>query len=294
MDKRQLQQFSELIYWLPPDGDTDRPVLGVIAGSHSSLIVDAGASVAHARLLLDQVAQLDIAPVRYLFLTHWHWDHVFGTDAFHVPTFAHRQTQQMVRHMATLAWSDAALDARVAVGTEIAFCRDMLRLELPDRRDLALRVPDMVFDTAVTLDLGDLTCQLIHVGGDHAADASIAYIPEEKVVFLSDCLYYDLYTIPNRITLAGIEPLYERVLALSAEAYFWGHADEVYSRAQMREEQEIMMVIGRLTVEKAGDVTAVLAQLQTTHPHLVDEDTPELIAQFWAGQTVAPNRSFLP
>jgi glyoxylase-like metal-dependent hydrolase (beta-lactamase superfamily II) len=76
MDKRQLQQFSERIYWLPPDGDTDRPVLGVIAGSHSSLIVDAGASVAHARLLLDQVAQLDIAPVRYLFLTHWHWDHV--------------------------------------------------------------------------------------------------------------------------------------------------------------------------------------------------------------------------
>ncbi len=283
IDIRKLQKFSDHIYWLPPDDETDRPILGVVAGEQSSIVIEAGASVQHAQLLLDQIEPLALAPIRYLFLTHWHWDHVFGTDAFRVPTFASKLTQDIVREMVSLDWSDAALDERVAAGTEIAFCRDMMKLELPDRSDLIIRPPDIAFETSMTVDLGGVHCQLIYVGGDHAADASIAFIPEEKVVFLSDCLYYDLYHDPIRYTVEKIVLLYERVLSLDADFYFWGHDSDVMSRETLLQQQEMMAVYGRLTQTHTGNPTAIKAALTQTHPQLINDETDGLIAAFCTG-----------
>ena len=39
-----LKKISECIYYLPPDSETDRPVLGYIRGDRYSLMVDAGNS----------------------------------------------------------------------------------------------------------------------------------------------------------------------------------------------------------------------------------------------------------
>jgi glyoxylase-like metal-dependent hydrolase (beta-lactamase superfamily II) len=280
MNKRQLQQFSSRVHWLPPDEETDRPILGVISGQKDSLVIEAGNSIAHAQLLLDQIGHLP--PVHYICLTHWHWDHVFGTAAFTVPIFAHTETKGMVEQMAAWDWSDAALDQRVADGIEIEFARDMIKRELPDRRHLNIRPPDVTFDNQVDIDLGGLTCQLIHVGGDHASDASIVYIPEEKVVFLSDCLYPAIYAEPRYYT-EKIIALYDRVLRLDATHYFWGHDPDIMTREQMQLEAEQMRVISTLVRETAGTPQNLLAHLQQTHPHLVNDDTPELIAALQNG-----------
>src|SRR5690606_8283743 len=172
---------------------TDRPVLGVIAGSKGSLIVDAGNSPAHARVLLEQMTVAGLPAPRFLVLTHWHWDHWFGAAAFDAPAIAHAETSRILREQVAWEWSDAALDARVEQGIEIAFCRDMLKAELPDRSDLVLCAPDVAFTGEVTIDLGGVTCRLIHVGGDHAADSVVVHVPEARVVFLSDCRYDDIY-----------------------------------------------------------------------------------------------------
>lgn len=280
MNKQQLQQFSTHVHWLPPDETTDRPILGVISGEKGSLVVEAGNSVAHAQLLLSQIGHLP--PVRYLCLTHWHWDHVFGTDAFRVPTFAHSETKQIVTQMAALDWSDAALDARVAAGTEIAFCRDMLKLELPDRRDLVIRPPDMAFDSQVVVDLGGITCQLIYVGGDHASDSSVVYVPEEKVVFLSDCLYPSIYVEPRYFS-TKINELYEQILRLEATHYFWGHSPEMMTRQELELEAEQTAVLTKL-VREMDDAQAICDHLQQNHPHFIfDEYTLELITIFQNG-----------
>ena len=219
MNKSQLQQHSPRVHWLPPDETTDRPILGVISGQNGSLVIEAGNSPAHAQLLLNQISHLP--PVCYLCLTHWHWDHIFGIDAFRVPTFAHIKTKQIIKQMVAWEWSDEALDQRVTDGLEIEFCRDMIKLELPDRSNLIIRPPDITFDTQLEIDLGGLTCQLIHVGGDHASDSTIVYVPDEKVVFLSDCLYPSIYIEP-RYYSAQINDLYAQILRLDATHYFWG------------------------------------------------------------------------
>ena len=283
VNTRQLQQHSPRVHWLPPDETTDRPILGAISGQNGSFVIESGNSPTHAQLLLDQIGHLP--PVRYLCLTHWHWDHVFGTTAFSnaVPVFAHSQTKEMVEQMAAWDWSDEALDQRVADGMEIAFCRDMIKLELPDRSDLVIRPPDIAFDSQVDIDLGGITCQLIHVGGDHAADSSIVYVPEEKVVFLSDSLYPSIYIEPRYYT-SQINALYTKILSLDATHYFWGHGPEVMTRPELEREAEQLSIISELVRDTAvSDPQALLTHLQQTHPHLIDEYTLETITLFQNG-----------
>ena len=54
----------------------------------------------HARLFLDELARSGRAPARFLALTHWHWDHVFGIAELNLPTIAQRETHQRVAEMA--------------------------------------------------------------------------------------------------------------------------------------------------------------------------------------------------
>jgi len=278
-----FHQISPHAHWLSPDSTTDRPVLGVISGERGSLIVDAGNSSAHAQILLDEIERHGLSTPSDLFLTHWHWDHVFGAARFGLPTFAHRETVRIVERMAGFDWSDAALDRRVRDGLEIDFCRDMLKLELPDRSDLVIRPPEIALRDQITVHLGGVTCQLIHVGGDHAHDSTVAFIPEDKVMFLGDCIYDDLHHGPRRVTTGKLLPLYERLLAFDAVAYLPSHHTEPLTRQALADEYAMMKTISE-TVERIGDEQeAVLAALPSALGMPLNGDHVEIAEAFLVG-----------
>lgn len=282
MHRHRLEQITPHVHWFSPDNSTDRPVLGVVSGSYGSLVVDAGNSSAHINALLAAIAEAGIDVPRFAALTHWHWDHVFGTACLDIPTFAYAETGRAITEMAALDWSDAALDARVAVGTEIAFCRDMIKAELPDRSDLVIRPPDIMFTDQVTVDLGDVHCQLLHVGGDHAADAVVVYVPEDRIVFLGDCFYCDIYAAERRYTLAKFEPLAQALLALDATCYLAGHDPEPISREMLENDVRMLRMIGR-AVETHNDRETVLTLLPTLLGVPLNEDHIEYTDYFLAG-----------
>lgn len=268
-----FEQITPHVFWLSPNSTTDRPTLGVIAGTRGTLIVDAGNSPAHARHLLDEMSHRGMAASTFVMFTHWHWDHIFGAAEFHAPILAHTETKRVVSEMVGWDWSDAALDERVAQGIEIAFCRENIIKELPDRSGLELRAPDLGFTDRVELDLGGVTCEIIHVGGDHAADSSIVYVPQDKVVFLGDCLYLDLYRSPNRYTKTKLYPLIERLLALDAEIYFEGHNPKPTTRQELIEFTTLLRAIGDAVKTVDQDRVAIFEELRKrTDLKLLDED----------------------
>lgn len=279
----QLHQLTPHVHWLPADSTTDRPILGVVSGRHSTLIVDAGNSMAHANLLLAEMARLGLAPPSYVVLTHSHWDHVFGLPAFAALSIATQETKQIVAEMVTLDWSDAALDERVAAGTEIEFCRDMIKVELPDRRDLSLKAPEIAFAGEIEIDLGQVTCRIAHVGGDHASDSAIVYVPEDKVFFLGDCLYEDLHHGPRHYTTAQLFPLIERLLSYEAEFYVWSHHPAPLPRAELVEFTTLLKRIGHLVEQNEGNRAVIETELLATSNGALDEDTKEVIEAFLAG-----------
>ncbi|MCC7446471.1 MAG: MBL fold metallo-hydrolase [Anaerolineae bacterium] len=278
MPETTLMQISDHVYWLSP-GKPDRPSLCAVVGTQRSLLLDAGASAAHIRLLLDSLASVGVSLPHYVALTHWHWDHVFGAAMLGLPMIAHTLTADQVNVLATYDWSDAALDQRVSSGEEIAFCADNIKLELPEPRRVQIITPDIIFQDSLEFRLGDVTCHLQHVGGDHAADSCVAYIAPDRVLFLGDCLYDAIYAPTRHYTTRQLFPLLDKLRAFDAEQYVEGHNPTVMTRAEFIAMTDKMRQAGTLVEQIGPDEAVVLAQLDQP----VDEDTAYFVKAFIAG-----------
>jgi len=228
-----LKQLAPNIFWMAPEHATDRPALGAIAGDEHTLLVDAGASVQHARQFQDALAAHSLPPLSHVVLTHSHWDHVFGASAIDAVAVATEPTAEILRTMATYEWSDGALDERVAADLEIPFCRDMIKAELSseERAAMTIRVPDETFLGVRGIDLGNRWAHIVQVGGDHAPDSCIVVVPG-AVAFLSDCVYPNIHTEPAYRTRRHLYPLLDRLLKLDVEHYVLGHGDAPLTRAE--------------------------------------------------------------
>ena len=279
-----MNQITPRVYWTTPFEETDRPVMAAIVGEKGTLIVEAGNSPAHVEAFLAALAPVKAAPLKFAVLTHWHWDHVFGGSAFSVPIVAHEETAKIVANMAKLNWRDKALDQRVADGSEITFCRDRMKIELSNamRGRLEIRPPEIAFTDVMTIDLGGLVVELVHVGGDHSSDSSVVYVPGDGVVFLGDCMYYAIYEDPPYYTTRNLFPLMDRLLAFDAQYYFPAHADQPLTRAEMEAWVADLRLIGK-TVDKLGNDRQAIFKALEKKGVTINEEVQEDVSYFISG-----------
>ncbi len=282
MTETTLTQLTDHCYWMSP-GKPDRPSLGAVVGDQITLLLDAGASAAHAQLFLDALATVAVPPPRYVALTHWHWDHIFGADALGLPVIAHSLTAEQLAVLAGYTWDDAALEERVHTGAEIIICADNIKIELPSPRQIHIVQPTFTFTDSLKIDLGGVTCTLQHVGGDHAADSVVAYIEPDRVLFLGDCLYPGIYGVPTwQYTRAHVLPLLEKLHTFDAQFYIEGHGDAVLTRAEFTTQTTRLRLAADLVGEYGTNAAAVLAAAERAgQPH--DEDLIETVQDFIAG-----------
>jgi glyoxylase-like metal-dependent hydrolase (beta-lactamase superfamily II) len=222
----EFRTLSAHVDMFTPDDRTDRPALGAVHGERGTLLVEGGASTAHLGAFVAELAQRGRPPVEAIVLTHWHWDHSFGSAAVDVPVIAHRSSAEELERQAAYDWSDEALDERVAAGTELGFCRDMMKLEMPDRSGLRIVVPSVIVDERHVVELGGATAVVEHVGGDHAPDSLAVYVPEDRVIFLGDCLYQRLHAPVEHLTVAGVWALTDRLARYDVAVAVEGHNDD--------------------------------------------------------------------
>jgi glyoxylase-like metal-dependent hydrolase (beta-lactamase superfamily II) len=145
-----------------------------------------------------------------------------------------------------------------------------VKIELTNaqRGTLAIVPPDITFTEQVEVDLGGLTVEVRHVGGDHSPDCSIIFAVEEKVAFLGDCFYNGFSGATTFYTLARMFPLLDTLENLPAEYYILAHDPAPLPRAQFLREIEQMRAIGELVGKMPGKLhgklperEAVLARL---------------------------------
>ncbi|MCB0174369.1 MAG: hypothetical protein KDJ97_27905 [Anaerolineae bacterium] len=121
------------------------------------------------------------------------------------------------------------------------------------------------------------------MGGDHASDACVVVIPEDKIVFLSDCLYEDLHHGPLSYTTAELFPLIDTVVGYDADYYLWGHDPEPMSKAALLDFTGALKSIGE-QVERVGDHRDdILEALPGIIGQPLDEDHIGLVDAFLAG-----------
>lgn len=238
-----LKRLTERIWYTDADEKTDRPVLGYVSGDRASLMVDAGNSKEHASILTDGVLAKGMAYPKYVVITHWHWDHCYGMCGINAVSVASLETNLKLIEMSEWEWTDRAMSRRIETGEDILFCDENIRKEYPDRSMIDVRTADVVFDGLLQLDLGGVTCILMKLPNSHSEDSIIAYIPEEKVVFLGDITSEDFHNGTGSHHREKLGMLIEAIEWMDFEIALHGH-DEPRSKAYvldyLREELELL------------------------------------------------------
>src|SRR5690606_36073055 len=122
-------------------------------------------------------------------------------------------------------------------------------------------------------------------GGVHARDSSVVYIPEEKVLFLGDCLSPDFYSGDWSYDRNELDLLLMKIRQYEADVYVSSHNDP-------ETHDEIWSYLNRLQAigELAGtelSIEAAVSRFQESGGKTPDEEQLELLQYFVNGNKKA-------
>lgn len=219
-----LNKVSERVYYMDYVQQGDRPVLGLVVGDNCCLVIDGGNSKEHAEEFLSYVNKLDVPPLKYLLLTHWHWDHVWGIETMNLINIVHKDSNKKLDWMRELKWNDEAIHERVKTGEEIEFCEEHIKIEHPNNdRKIVIPKAHIIFDSNIEIDLGGVKVISEHICADHSSDCCLVNIPSEKVVFMGDAMYLDMYHGPWSYSREKLYPLLDKLKSYEGSYYIPAH-----------------------------------------------------------------------
>ena len=96
-------------------------------------------------------------------------------------------------------WGNAAYQDVVSIGHEL-YREDLIALFEEDNvpaAERAARLPDVTYRESMTLNLGGKEIQIIHNGPAHTRGDSIVFVPEDRIVYVSELLFYNRFPWMN-------------------------------------------------------------------------------------------------
>lgn len=248
-----LEKITDKVFYMPRSEKTDRPALGLICGDKYSLIVDSGNSPSHAKEFLAEISSMNIPPLKYLVITHYHWDHVFGIKDINLTAISSEKTKEKLEEMQKCKWDDASLNKYIKEGLYNEFTVECIKEEIPDRENFNVGGLDIIYKDCVEIDLGGVTCIIKVIGGTHTEDSAVIYVPEEKVVFLGDCIYGSKYNGEYGYTQEKLLPMVDRIQKFDADYFVVSH-EELFSK------KDIDNLFNKLKI--AGEIVDISTSLE--------------------------------
>ena len=200
-------------------------ISGVISTDEGVAVIDALGEEAAARDEREQIARTIGKPVRYLISSTFHDNYTKGN----------------------VAYQDAI---RIGHENYKADLLDLLKDVPAAERDM--RLPHLTYRDRMTLRLGGKEIQILHIGRAHTRGDSIVFVPEDRIVYLSELLFYDRFPWMNDGYVNWINAI-DIALNLDADIFVPAHgkmpADPKESRAALVRFRQIL-VDARDAVEK--------------------------------------------
>ncbi len=178
----------------------------VIVNDDHAMLVDTTVSPAAARKLVAEIhSDVTDKPIRYVFNTHFHFDHSHGNQIFgdEVEIFGHEYVREQhlanVLEQRTNRTFTAAipgqieqLKARVGSVTDAAE-RAQLEMDLRVReahwnalQETEVKPPNITYRDTMKVVKGGREVQLHFVGRGHTGGDTIVFLPAERIVFTGD------------------------------------------------------------------------------------------------------------
>lgn len=221
-----LEEVADGVFaYVQPDGGWCLNNAGLVVDGGESALVDTAATEARARRLRQSVLGVSPRAPRVVVNTHFHGDHTFGNFVF----------------------PEAVVVGHERARTEMAAAGLHLTGLWPDVRwgDLELALPTLTFPSAMTLHVGSLTAELVHVGPAHTTNDTVVWLPERSVLFTGDLVMSGVTPFCLMGSVSGSLTALEELRAFGADTVVTGHGPvtgpEVFDVAEgyLRRVQEL-------------------------------------------------------
>jgi cyclase len=137
-----------------------------IVDGDEALVHDTGTTLAHGRLIHQELRRRGVERITVV-LSHWHLDHVAGTEAFAgSPVISNERTAEHLRAKRA-AIEDGTLEGPPAISP--------------------LVMPTRTFAERETLSVGATTVELIEAD-IHSDDQTVLWLPERRLLFCADAM----------------------------------------------------------------------------------------------------------
>jgi glyoxylase-like metal-dependent hydrolase (beta-lactamase superfamily II) len=173
--KVSFTKLSDNAYAYTAEGD---PNTGVIIGDDVVMVIDTQATPVMAQDVIRRIREVTDKPIRYVVMSHYHAVRVLGASAYgaqHI--IASQDTRDLIVER-------GAQDMKSEIER---FPRLFRAVEtIP-----GLTWPTLTFKGEMTLWLGRLEVKLMQVGRGHTKGDTIAWLPQQKILFSGDLVEFD-------------------------------------------------------------------------------------------------------
>ncbi len=197
------QRFAPGANWVD-DGALSLGIASyAVISDNEALIYDTHISVAHARFIRSTLEQMGVDTFTVV-LSHWHLDHVAGTEVFADSTIiANKRTRDVLQH------HKSAIEAGTHHG-------------LPAINPLIL--PTHIFERGVHIHVGRLHIDLIQCN-IHSNDATVVHLKSDGILLAGDTLEDSVTYVGEPENIATHLVDLDRLATLNARSILPNHGD---------------------------------------------------------------------
>jgi glyoxylase-like metal-dependent hydrolase (beta-lactamase superfamily II) len=174
--KITFTQLSPNAYAYTAEGD---PNTGVIVGDDAVMVIDTQATPVMAQDVIRHIRSVTDKPIKYVVLSHYHAVRVLGASGYkpeHI--IASRDTYDLIVER-------GEADKASEIGRFPRLFRNV------ESVPAGLTWPTITFSGQMSIWLGKLEVQLLQVGRGHTKGDTIAWLPEQKILFSGDLVEFD-------------------------------------------------------------------------------------------------------
>jgi glyoxylase-like metal-dependent hydrolase (beta-lactamase superfamily II) len=214
--------FSEIgrgLYAYTAEGD---PNSGVIVGDDCCMVVDAQATPAMAKQVIERVRQITDKPIAYVVLSHYHAVRVLGASAYKArEILTSDATRDLIAERGQQDWdSEYGRFPRLFRAAET----------IP-----GLTWPTITFPKELKVWLGKREVQLIHLGRGHTAGDIVAWVPDATVMFSGDLVEHRSACYCGDAHFKDWPATLDRLASFDPVALVPGRGDALIGKRNVRE-----------------------------------------------------------
>jgi glyoxylase-like metal-dependent hydrolase (beta-lactamase superfamily II) len=213
-------KLSDNAYAYTAEGD---PNTGVIVGDDAVMVIDTQATPAMAQDVIRRIREVTDKPVRYVLLSHYHAVRVLGASAY--------QPQHIIASRDTydLIVERGEADKASEIGRFPRLFRNV------ESVPAGLTWPSITFSGRMSIWLGSLEVQLLQLGRGHTKGDTVAWLPQQKILFAGDLVEFDATPYAGDAYFQDWPKTLDAIAALQLRALVPGRGAALSTPAQVAE-----------------------------------------------------------